>query len=343
VFSVLLAAALAAQQSVTIGGLAVAPGEMKSGFLEVAAAADSATRVPITVINGARGGPTLALIAGTHGSEVAPIIALQRLRSQVRPNQLRGTLIMVHVANMPSFLKRTIYYSPIDAKNLNRVYPGDPNGTTSQRIAHVITREVIERSDYLVDMHAGDGNESLRPYTYWNQLGLDARVDSVSRDMALAWGHQYIVVDTTRPRDPNASIYTQNTAQTRGKPAITTETGYLGMPAEAMIAGNVDGALRLLRYLKMLPGAVQLTPQPTWLARTQVLTSPQTGIWYARVERNQRVVQGALIGYATDFFGENRRDVRAPFAGLVLYVVATPATSQAEPVAMIGAVAAKKE
>ena len=334
--SVLIPGHATAQQPFTVGGISAPPGQMASGFLNVPAAADSGTRIPVTVVHGAQRGPVLALIAGTHGSEVAPILALHRLRARLHPQELRGTLIMVHVANLPSYLKRTIYYSPIDAKNLNRVYPGDPNGTTSQRIAHLITREVIERADYLVDMHAGDGNESLRTYTYWNKLGLDERVDSIGREMALAWGHDHIVVDTERPRDPQASVYTQNTAHVRGKPAITTETGFLGVPDEQMIERNVEGALRLMRYLRMLPGPVQLVEHPIWLRTTRVLTSPQTGVWYPSVERGQYVAEGSVIGAVTDLFGENRRVVTAPFGGIVLYVVATPAMSDNEPVAMIG-------
>src|SRR3712207_7586024 len=165
----------------------------------VPAGVDSATRIPITVLRGARAGPTLALIAGTHGAEVAPIVALQRLRAVVDPAQLRGPLILVHVANMPSFLHRTVYRGPWDQKNLNRVYPGRRDGTASERIAHAITTEVIDRADYVVDMHAGDANESLRPYTYCSRLGLDSRVDSAARETALACGHHHILIDPARP------------------------------------------------------------------------------------------------------------------------------------------------
>ena len=199
-----------------VGPLAVRAGEAASGFLEVPAGGDGATRVPVSVVRGREPGPVLALVAGTHGSEVAPIVALQRLRARLDPAALRGAVILVHVANLPSFLGRTIYYSPVDRKNLNRVYPGRADGTVSERIAHAITTEVIDRADYLVDMHAGDGNESLRPYTYWSRLGLDARVDSLSREMALAWGHDHVVVNDDRPRDRARSLYTQNTAQVRG-------------------------------------------------------------------------------------------------------------------------------
>jgi predicted deacylase len=342
--AVLIAALPAGAQSwgpVTIAGLTVQPGARASGMIAIppraGVAGDSGTAIPVSVIRGRQPGPTLALIAGTHGAEVAPVIGLQRLRAQLDPAELRGTLVLVHVANMPSFTGRTIYYSPVDGRNLNRVYPGRADGTVSERIAHAITNEVIMRADYVVDMHAGDGNESLRPYTYWNRLGLDARVDSVAREMALAWGHERIVVDTNRPRDPAASVYTQNTAHVRGKPSLTTETGYLGLPVEDMIALNVSGAQRLMRYLRMLPGPVELVQHPIMLTRTAVLTSPGTGTWHARVERGHTVTTGTVIGVLTDYFGNTVAEVRAPFAGEVLYVVATPAMRAGEPVAMIGA------
>ena len=330
----LLVAALL-QSPLTIASVTARPGQSASGFIDVPAGVDAATRIPITIIRGSQAGPTLALIAGTHGSEVAPVVALQRVRGMIDPAALRGTVLIVHVANMPSFLGRTIYYSPIDGKNLNRVYPGKADGTVSDRIAYAITNQIIERADYLVDIHSGDGNESLRPYSYWSPLGLNARADSIARDMALVWG-DHIVIDTTRPKDIRASVYTQNTAQLRGKPALTTETGYLGIAAEDMVQRNVDGVFRLLRYFRMLPGAVELAEHPLYFDRTEVLRSPATGVWHARVERGQSVQKGTVIGVLTDFFGVPQAEIRAPFGGIMLYVVATPAMSQGEPLGMVG-------
>src|SRR6266542_1787660 len=295
VIPALLIATVQQPSSLAIGSATARPGQAASGFIEVPAGVDAATRIPITIVRGAQGGPTLALIAGTHGSEVAPVVALQRVRAALDPARLRGTVLIVHVANMPSFLGRTVYYSPVDGKNLNRVYPGKADGTVSERIAFAITRDIIEAADYLVDMHAGDGNESLRPYTYWSPLGLNPRADSIAREMALAWGNDHIVIDTMRPRDVRASVYTQNTAQVRGKPALTTETGYLGIAAEDMVQRNVDGVFRLLRYFHMVPGDVELVRQPVFFERAEVLRSPATGVWHARVERGQSVQKGAII------------------------------------------------
>lgn len=328
---------LALAQSLQVGPVIAGPGEKVSGFLEVPAGRDAGTRIPVTVMRGAGPGPTLALIAGTHGAEVAPIVALQQVRAELDPRRLRGSVILVHVANLPSFLARTVYFNPIDGKNLNRVYPGRPDGTVTERIAFAITGQVIDQADYVVDMHAGDGNESLRPYTYWSPLGLNARVDSLARELALAFGHDHIVVDRERPRDRAESVYTQNTAQIRGKPSITTETGYLGLPEPEMVRRNVAGAFRLLRFLGMIDGQPERVEAPLWLERTEVLRSPDTGVWHPLVERAQTVAAGAPIGILTDFFGNELARILAPFAGEVLYVIGTPAMSKGEPVAMIGA------
>src|SRR5437667_11257281 len=223
VIPALLVATIQQPASLTIGSATARPGQAASGFIEVPAGVDAPAPSPITSVRGAQSGPTLALLAGTHGSEVAPIVALQRVRATIDPAVLRGTVLIVHVANMPSFLGRTVYYSPIDGKNLNRVYPGKADGTVSERIAYAITNQIIERADYLVDIHGGDGNESLRPYSYWSPLGLNARADSIAREMALAWGSDHIVDDTMRPRDVRASVHTQHAAQLRGQAPNTTD------------------------------------------------------------------------------------------------------------------------
>ena len=165
--------------TLTVGGISAASGKMTSGVLDL-----GDTTIPVTVCNGAKDGPVLALVAGNHGYEYPPILALQKLRERLRPNKLAGAVIMVHVANMPSFLGRTVYFSPVDQMNLNRVYPGKRDGTVSQRIAYAITTEVIAKSDYLLDLHCGDGNESLRPYAY-QMLNGDPELDARTVELTL--------------------------------------------------------------------------------------------------------------------------------------------------------------
>src|SRR5687768_16425251 len=242
-----------AQQPFIVGPVTAAPGTAASGTIQVPPRpGDEGTSLPISVIHGTRSGPVLALVAGVHGQEYTPILALQKLRAAIDPRTLTGTVIMVHVANMPSYLARTIYYSPADNKNLNRVFPGRADGTVSERIAEVITREVIERATHVVDLHCGDGNESLRPYLYWITTGAP-QVAEAGRQMALAFGMDHIVVDRERPTDAAASLYLSNTAITRGKPALTIESGGMAEIDTDSILRIERGVAGLLKHLQMRP------------------------------------------------------------------------------------------
>ena len=329
------AGAAQAQAPFVIGGVSAAPGTVVSGDLKVpAGSGDEGTTIPFSIIHGTRPGPALALIAGTHGVEYPPVLALQRLRASIDPQSLTGTVILVHVANMPSFLKRTIYYGPTDGKNLNRVFPGKRDGTLSDRIADVLTREVIDRATHVIDIHCGDGNEWLRPYSYWVVTSAPAVV-AASKDLALAFGLDHIVIDTERPNDPAASVYLANTAMTRGKPALTAESGGWSRTDEASIAGVERGVAGVLRHLKMRAGGPDPVAHPVWLGRNEVLRTSFTGLLYPMVQPGQTVAEGTLIARVTDFHGKLLEEIRSPFAGEILYVVATPPVTQGEPVGFV--------
>jgi predicted deacylase len=317
-----------------VGAVLAAASGKASGFIDVPAGVDAGTQIPVTVVHGASEGPVVAAIAGTHGYEYPPITALQRVRRLIDPAVLRGTVILVHVANVPSFLGRTVYYSPIDGKNLNRVFPGDPMGTVSDRIAHAITTEVIDRADVVIDMHGGDGNEALRPYAYWMLSG-DSALDRRSRELVIAFGLDHIVIDRDRPQDPGAAVYTSNTALTRGKVGFTTETGQLGSDAGHWVAMAERGFWNVLRHLDMVDGPVERPGAIVWLDRYEVLRSPVTGMFRAAVEDGYAIAEDGLLGVVTDLFGDPMHEVRAPFAGVVTYVVGTPPVREGEPLAMV--------
>jgi predicted deacylase len=336
-----LSAALWAGEDFAIGAATVRPGTAASGYLTVPAGVDGpAGEIPYTVIHGAKKGPVLALIAGIHAYEYPPILALYRLKTMVDPGSLRGTLILVHIANMPSFKKRTLYFVPEDWKNLNRVFPGDREGTMSQRIAAVLNDEVIGRADAVIDMHCGDGCEALIPYTYWMISGrkdFDAR----TRELALAFGLPHIIVDDTRGHDLKTSKYCGNTALLRGKLAITTEAGYLGRTDEESVELNVRGALSVLRHLKMLDGRPEPVTEPVWIDKYEVVNSKWSGVWTPRVPMGAFVRAGEIVGTVADYLGDWKEDVRAPFTGILLYIVGTPPCNEGEPLFEVGRVKEK--
>ncbi|MBI4010821.1 MAG: succinylglutamate desuccinylase/aspartoacylase family protein [Candidatus Rokubacteria bacterium] len=323
--------------ALTVGTATARPGEVAAGWIDVPDGVDRGARIPVTLAHGARPGPVLALVAGTHGYEYTSVLALQRLRPRLAPSRMAGSVILVHVANPPCFYGRRVYYGP-DGKNLNRVYPGLADGTVSERIAHALTREVIDRCTHLADMHCGDGNEACRPYSYWVVSG-DPGVDQGSRELALAYGLDHIVVDRGRPRDPARSLYTSNTAILRGKPAVTTESGGMGRTDAASVGNHERGAASLIAHLGILDLPSVRVERPVWIDRNEVLRAPATGVWHPAVEPMQHLAAGTLVGRLTDPYGALLHEVRAPFAGLVLYVVATPPVTEGEPLAGLGAVA----
>jgi len=162
-----------------------------------------------------------------------------------------------------------------------------------------------------------------------------AELDSAVRNMALAFGLDHIVIDEGRLADPDESIYTDQTALTRGKPAITTETGQLGSNDGRWVEMAVNGVWNLLRHLEMVEGDVAVVPEIVWLVDYEVLRSPATGMFEARVRDGYTVAAGGLIGVLVDFFGDPIENIRAPFAGVVNYVLGTPPVSEGEPLAMV--------
>ena len=331
------ASAAPVREPLRVGPVVAEAGRQASGYLVVPDGVDPGTQIPVSVFQGARPGPVLALIAGTHGYEYTSIVALQRLRARLDPTRLSGSVILVHMANPTSFYGRRIYFGA-DGKNLNRVYPGTADGTISQRIAHAITSEVIARASHVIDMHCGDGNESLRPYSYWQVTG-DAALDEAGKQLALAFGLDHIVIDRERPSDPERTLYTSNTAVRRGKPAITVESGGMGLTDETSVRAQEAGALSVMAHLGMLEGPSVRVERPLWIDRAQVITAPDTGVWHPAVEKMQSVATGTLLGRLTDPFGNVLHELRAPFAGEVLYVVATPPVSKGEPIAFVGRLA----
>ena len=153
----------------TVGSATARSGEKATGYLAVPAGLDASASIPVIVVNGVKPGPVLALVAGSHGTEYASIVALQKLAQAADPAELSGTLIIVPLVNVASFAQKVPHLNPVDGKNMNRFYPGKPDGTQTDRASWVIAKQVVEKSDYLIDLHGGDLDENLRRYSYWAQ------------------------------------------------------------------------------------------------------------------------------------------------------------------------------
>jgi uncharacterized protein len=339
-FTPLFCGAVSAQSRFTVGTASAVPGQKATGYLEVPAGVDPATNIPVVIVNGAKPGKTVALVSGAHGTEYTSIIAIEKLINVIDPAQLSGIVILVPLVNIASFEQKVPHVNPIDNKSMNRFYPGKADGTQTERASFLITKQIIDRCDYLIDYHGGDLDESLRPYAYWGPTGRDAQ-DRISKEMVLAFGLDHIIIWRERPTDPAATRYLDNTASVRGKPSMVVEAGHAGTVESDDLALLINGTLSTMRALNMLPGDPHPIENPVWLEKIIDVTGEQLGIFYPLVKRGTYVEAGMKLGYVTDFFGKIIAEPRAPVAGVILHVNAVPSLRKGDNIANIGVVAAK--
>jgi uncharacterized protein len=337
--AIVLASPAAKPAAFTVGTAAAAPGQKVFGAIEVPAGIDAATRIDVAVVRGTKPGPILALVSGAHGTEYASIVAVEKLIQSLDPATLSGTVILVPLVNVASFEQKVVHVNPVDGKSMNRFYPGKADGTQTERASFLITREVVDKCDHLIDLHGGDLDEDLRPYSYWTKTG-NAAQDAISKEMVLSFGLDHVIVSTDRPKDPQASRYLENTATVRGKPSITVEAGHAGTVEPEDVSALVDGCLSVMRYLKMLPGTPARVEHPVWIDSVKTIASGETGLFYPAVRRGTYVVEGTKVGYVTDFVGRTIFEARAPASGVVLYICSVPSMKKGDTIANVGTIAA---
>src|SRR5580698_4942639 len=248
----------------TVGSATAASGQKATGYIAVPAGVDAAASIPAIVVNGARPGPVLALIAGSHGTEYASIIALQKLAQAADPAELSGTLIILPLINVPSFAQKVPHLNPVDGKNMNRFYPGRPDGTQTERVSWAISKQVVEKCDYLIDLHGGDLDENLRSYAYWPQTGKEP-LDATTRAMVLAFGLDHIIIQKNLSPAVAGATSISRFATDLGKPTIIAEAGHAGTTDTQDVDALVHGCTNVMRYLKMLAGPVTAVEHPLWM------------------------------------------------------------------------------
>jgi len=333
-----LAAQADTRQTFTVGTANASRGQKVYGAIKVPAGSDAGYDIPVALVHGARPGPVLAVVAGAHGSEYASIMAVEDLITRVNPADVSGTLVLVPIVNIASFEKITPHVNPVDNKSMNRFYPGNAGGTQTDRASFAITKEVVEKCDHLIDLHGGDLDENLRPYSYWTVTG-NQRQDEISRGMVLAFGLDHIIISRDRPKDPNASRFLENTASTRGKPSFTAEAGRSGPVDPNEVKLLVDGVVRVMGQLKMTKEAAAPVRNPVWVEVVTV-SADRDGMFHPAVDRDSHVAKGAKLGSVTDFLNRPLQDIVSPEAGIVMFVRALPSLKKGDTIASIGVVQA---
>ena len=149
-------------------------------------------KYPETAIRGAQSGPKIVVSAGVHSREYVGIEAAQKLAKRIAPENVCGEITIVHAFNYDGLIKRSDDVFPGDGRNLNREFPGDANGSETQRLAAYIEREVTGKADFVIDLHSGGGYENLTPHVYFHGSAAP-EVCAQSEQMARYVNVKYIV------------------------------------------------------------------------------------------------------------------------------------------------------
>jgi predicted deacylase len=317
-----------ANQTLTIGSLGARPGEKTFGVNEFPVQGQP-YRLHMWLVNGAKDGPTLFVSAGVHAAEYASIAAALDLGRTLDPKTLAGRVIVAPVLNVAGFGVRSIYISPLDGKNLNRVFPGDPNGSASEQIADWVFRNLMKQSDYYIDLHGGDLIEALVPFTIMFRSG-NEQVDRASFEMAKAFGIHYLV----RSETPGSAYAAATKA---GVPSILSEAGGQGIWPPEDVARLRNGVDRVMRHLQMLPGGAPGTTAYTLLDRFLWLRSEHDAFWYPAVAVGDNVKTGQDLGCVKDHEGHVLQAVTSPADGSVLFLVTSMAINKGDPFLAVGA------
>jgi predicted deacylase len=326
-----MSSSAAGPERLVVAGLSAAPGERVTGLVQVDLG-ETAVEVPLVLINGVQPGPRVGLTAGIHGAEYVSIAAARRVAMELDPMLVRGSVVAVLTANPPAFAARSIYLNPLDRRNLNRVFPGDPAGSPSERMAAWLDAHVIAGSDLFIDMHCGDMNEALVSFTGLELTG-DASVDALSRRVAEAYGLDYLVIGPL----PGS---TTTAAATRGIAAVLGEVGGRGQWPESDVGVHAAGLRRALVAAGVLPASEATGPAgraSTLLTQEAWLRSEVSGYWHPAVEVGELVTAGQALGEVRDAFGAVLLAISAPIGGVVLFLVTSLAMNDGDPLLAIGA------
>lgn len=265
--------------------------------------------IQVAALVGRHPGPRLVFTAGVHGDEYEGVRALGDLARELNSADLRGTLLIIPVCNPEAFAaaSRT---SPLDGGNLNRSFPGRPDGTPTERLAHLLMEEVVRGAALLVDLHAGGTRYAFMTLAGYREM--DGRVGADSYRAAWAFGLPEVWV-----MNPNLGVFSYEACRA-GVPALGVETTGTGGAREEDIATLKRGLYGVLEAWGLLGGAgVRPVPHQRRTLRGAWTLSEATGLFRPRVTLGQRVRAGDLMAEILDIWSKPQRELRADHDGVV--------------------------
>ena len=294
--------------------ITVQPGKKWSGELELA---NGDIRLPATVLHGHGTGKTMLITAGVHAGEYVGIQAAIELSQKLKIEKVNGTIIIIKVMNRPAFEARNGSMGLDDGKNLNREFPGNPDGTEMERLAWTISQELQPAADYYIDLHSGDDYEKLIPYVYYAGAAA-GEVVSLSRQMAEQVDVPYMVKSNV------ASGGSYNYAASQGIPSILIERGGMGDWTYEEVRSTRRDVRNILCHLGIYQGLKDFrTYYPLDVADVRYQDAEENGLWYPFKKVGDMIQEGDILGEVRDYEGNVKEVSVAEFDGVLLYQCGT--------------------
>lgn len=330
----LVRAEKSAEQPFQLGDVTVRRGEKYQGDISFA---NGDIVLPGTIICGKLPGKTMLITGGVHSGEYVGIQACVELGAELQPEKTVGTIVILKVLNRPAFENRAGSLGLSDGKNLNRVFPGNPNGTEMERLAWAITKEAYPKVDYYIDLHSGDDFEALTPYVYY--AGKAAQeVTEVSRKMAEQVDVPYMV------RSMVSSGGAYNYAASKGIASILLERGGMGAWTSEEVNSDKRDVRNILSSLDMYQIRRDVRNYvPMEVTDVCYQAASEDGLWYPAAKPGDMVAEGALLGTIRDYNGKLRETCRAEYTGVVLYQTGSLQVTEGGPVVAYGRIVREPE
>lgn len=310
----------------TIGTATAAPGERSIGRLKIGEQRDgSPATLPVAVINGAASGDTIYIQAASDGDELNGVGVLRRLTADIDPNNLAGKLLCVGIVNFHGFQVGE-HRNPIDKKKINRTYPGDEFGSSSERIA-AATFNVAKRADIVVDLHQATTDRMVVETRV--RCGSHHRLHEECLNLAKTFDTGYIL-DEQGARGQLARVACQ-----KGIPAINPELGgSVGWDQESISKG-VRGMYNLLKRNNFLSGST-CTRKQYRVRSLDHYVAPTGGFITYKRELGEHVDAGDTMFEVTDTFGQSIDRITANNDGIFWRTRRLPQVASGEYVCSIG-------
>ncbi len=256
-------------------------------------------RIPVIVERAIHDGPVLLLMAGVHGDEMNGVAILRDIIRRKLNVPKRGTIICIPVFNVFGYLDQSREFP--DGRDLNRMFPGSASGSLASQFAYKFTKEISPLVDYVLDFHTGGSGRDNFPNVRC------VLTEELSLELAKVFGSPFIVNSKYIPKSIRETIHKL------GKTILLFEGGKSLDLDQRVIDFGVQGALNIMRYLKMQEGEIVIESDPVIIDKSKWIRAPHSGLFQSLVKNGTRVDRKTVIGKISDPYGSFEKKVLAPF------------------------------